>query len=146
MSDTKKPYCFAMGMVQAFVKNGVKQPAVRTADTNGGQVHNIVIKTNSQAYLDVAIWENSFPGLGAGIQEGTVIFVDGPYEESQGNNGQTFRKITASRIAGVPGKAAVRNDVVNPVQQPAAMQAQTAPVAQPAAPAAAPQTTTPFTF
>ncbi len=107
----KKPYVYATGMVQAFTKEGVKQPAVRSSDVNGQIVHNVKIKTSNQGYVDVALW-SEFAAVAPKIGEGYIVFVDGPYELRE-VNGVKYHKINATRLAVLPCCTRVERPVEN---------------------------------
>lgn len=158
MSDgTQKPYRTEMGMVQAFTRNGVKQPAVKINQYNGQNVYEFTIKSlltkkadGGDVYFDVTMWSGDFGDVAAGVGEGFFVVVDGPFEQKAGQNpGQFFNKITASRISITPSVTKLPRQNVQQaapaqvVQQPAAvvdaqMQAQTVQAEQPAAVATAP--------
>lgn len=136
---TKKPYVTAVGIVQAFTKEGVKQPAVRTGEANGQPVWNFTIKTATQSYVDVALW-SEYAASAPHILEGMGVMVDGPYEQRV-HNGNTYHKISAARLVVIPGVVRAEREVVNAPAVAAPVAAElngTAPVAAPAAEVANP--------
>lgn len=149
MSDQSAPkqYAYAHGIVQAFMKEGVKQPAVRRADLASGTVFNFTIKTPNGNYVDVALWAE-YHHVAEQIQEGYVVDADGTLIQKPKQNGQGFYStITPYRLAVVPCVTRKERPVVNqqnqqqpiqqapidPVQQPVPQQAPPPqePVAQP---------------
>jgi hypothetical protein len=134
MSEESKQWATAVGIVQSFVKDGVRQPAVKAGQTQNGQVvHNFTIQGASQTYVDVALWQE-YAHVAPSIQAGFGIMVRGPLTITQGQTGKQFYKINAAELIVVPCVARQEREVVNvaPVQQVAA-----APVVQ--QPAVAPQ-------
>jgi hypothetical protein len=125
VSDAPKQYANAFGMVQAFVKEGVRQPATRTATVNGGTVTNFTIKTLAGNYVDIALWQEYAHVAGA-IQEGFAVYADGVLN-SRESNGKTFHQITPYRLVVMPTVARQEREVVN--QAPAAAPVAAAPVA-----------------
>ncbi len=139
MSDAKKQYVTATGIVQAFVKDGVKQPAVRVGNANGQTVHNITIQTSTQSYVDIALW-GEYEHMAAKIGEGFFVAVRGAYTQNE-SNGKVYHKISAYQLTVVPCVQRVEREVVNQVAQaPAPAEA----VAAAPAPAAAPASANPF--
>lgn len=125
MSDQSAPkqYAYAHGIVQAFMKEGVKQPAVRRADLASGTVFNFTIKTPNGNYVDVALWAE-YHHVAEQIQEGYVVDADGTLIQKPKQNGQGFYStITPYRLAVVPCVTRKERPVVNqqnqqqPVQQ-----------------------------
>ncbi len=136
MSDDTKVYLTAHGMVQAFVKNGVKQPAVRVGESNGQQVYNVTIKLDDQKdasgkpiYVELAFWSGDWGNAPAGIEEGFWCNVDGQYR-AEGEQGQ-FHKITPMRAVVVPCmKRLPRENVNQAPAQTGGFPGAPAPVAQ----------------
>ncbi len=132
MSDTvKKPYAFVIGQVQAFTKDGVKQPACKVGDANGQAVYNFTIKTALGNLVDIALW-SEYAHVAPSIQESYIMFVDGPVSQRE-YQGKVYTKIDAKRLSVIPAVVAQEREVVNQVAAPVV-----APVAVPVAAAVDP--------
>lgn len=140
VSDAKV-YRYETGIVQAFTKDGVKQPAVKVGNHNGQNVYSFTIKSatvdsrGQQAYFDVSMWSGDFGDVGAKVTEGCFVAVDGQLKQKPKEGGGFWNTITASRIAIVPGVVKLERTVENAVAPVAAVPVAAAPVAE-AAPAA----------
>lgn len=137
MSDVKKPYAFVIGQVQAFTKDGVKQPACKVGDANGQAVYNFTIKTANGNLVDIALW-SEYAHVAPSIGESFVMFVDGPVSQRE-YNGKTYTKIDAKRLSVIPAVVPQEREIVNAAAPVAAAPAEAAVAAAPAAAA-------PFTF
>lgn len=154
MSDDKV-YVVFTGVVQAFVKDGVKSPAVKANKLdNGSVVYNLTIQTPKQSYLDLSFWQSDFGDAPAAIQEGTFLAGKGSYTERTTDQGKVFKKVSVFMCSGIKPMAKLERENVNVQPAPAvapvaaaqptaeqiaafmAAQAAGAPVAQ--APAAVP--------
>lgn len=140
MSTPDKVYLFKTGQVQAFVKDGVKQPAVKVGTHNGDTVYNITIQTEKQNYIDVAFWGADFGDAPSRIVEGCFVAVKGSYVANQPTpGGKVFHKINAFQATVQMPLAKLDRQPVNqqaPVAAPAAAAEVTAPAdATAAAPA-----------
>lgn len=114
-----KQYAYAHGIVQTFVKDGVRQPAVRRADLTAGTVYNFTIKTPNGNYVDIALWAE-YHHIAEHIREGYVVDADGTLVQTPKQNGQGYwSKITPYRLAVVPCVERKERPIVNqqPVQQ-----------------------------
>ncbi len=124
-----KTYVVATGMVQAFTKDGVKQAAVEARTTKSGQVvHGFTIKTPTQKYISVSLFEE-YAAVADQIKEGYGVMVEGSYTSNM-SNGKEYHNVSALRLVVIPCVARAERDVVNPVAPTAA-----APVASSDAPA-----------
>lgn len=113
MADDKT-YVVAAGMVQAFGKDAAP---VEIKDTNGGKIARFTIKTTTQQYIGITLFEELIHAA-AGIKKGMWVAVDGEYTVSEGNNGRKFHNIKAYSLAGLPPVERKEREVVN--AQPAA--------------------------
>lgn len=143
MSTTDKVYLFKTGQVQAFVKDGVKQPAVKVGSHNGDTVYNITIQTDKQNYIDVAFWGADFGDAPSRIVEGCFVAVKGSYVANQPTpGGKVFHKINAFQATVQMPLAKLERQPVNqqaatvtpavPAEQNVAAPAAAAPAAAPA--------------
>jgi hypothetical protein len=119
-SETKTQYAYVSGIVQAFTKNGVKQPAVRVGDANGQTVYNVKIKTANQNIVDIAMWSGDWGDTPAAIEEGFIIHADGAVKQDPNPNDPTkpYTSVTMYRGAILKGLTKLPREVVN--AQPAA--------------------------
>ena len=140
MSETvKKPWTTVIGTVEAFTKNGVKEPAVKQGDANGQPVYNLTIKTLTQGkFIDIALW-SEYAHVAGQIQDGYLLVVGGPVTVREHNGNQYF-KIDAKKLTIVPTVVPQEREVVNQVGQ------NSTPAAVAAAPAAAPVADQTFSF
>lgn len=129
MSSEDKVYVVVAGIVQAFMKEGVKQPAVKQGNANGNVVYNVTIQTQKGGYVDIALWAADFGDAPAKITEGTVLWVKGALTRTPKNNGGFWNKVNAFTCTASLPMTKLPREIVN--QQPAA------PVAAEAAPAEA---------
>jgi hypothetical protein len=134
MSDDQKVYVVFTGIVQAFVKDGVKQPAVTMNTTQNNQVvYNMTIQTPKQSYLDLSFWGADFGDAPAGITEGTFLAGKGSYSERTTDQGKVFKKVSVFMCHGGKPMVKLAREGVNE-QAPASAPAATAgTVAQPTA-------------
>ncbi len=128
MSDSvKKPYAFVIGQVQAFTKDGVKQPACKVGDANGQAVYNFTIKTALGNLVDIALW-SEYAHVAPSIQESYIMFVDGPVSQRE-YQGKVYTKIDAKRLSVIPAVVAQEREIVNQVAAAPVVAPVAAPVA-----------------
>lgn len=114
MSETV--YLTAVGFVQKF---GDK-PAVATREVSGQTVRDVTIKAaGSQKLVKVTLWPEH---AGVSVDENTVLFVDGKYTRSQGQDGREYHNLSASKVAVLAVAQKAEREVVN--QTPAANQSE----------------------
>lgn len=143
MSETeKKPWAYVSGMVQAFPnKETGERVAVKVGDANGQIVHNFTVKTLNQNLVDIALW-SEFAHVGPSIQEGQIVFVEGPVSQRE-YNGKVYNKVDAQRLSVLQcvtkqERAVVNQVAATPVAQVPVEQVAAAPVAAAPAEAASP--------
>lgn len=97
----------AGGFIQKF---GDKE-AVNTRDVNGQTVRDFTIKVfGSQKLVRITVWPE-FKNVE--INEGSVVFVDGKFRQSEGQNGRVFYSIDAKDLVVIPGSPREDREVVN---------------------------------
>ena len=129
-----KTYVTAIGTIQQF---GADKPVCVAQDVNGQTVQKFTIRTGSQVLLSITLWEE-LAHIASALRKGQGVMVEGSYTESQGQNGQVFRNISASTLVVIPTVQRVERAVENAVQA--------APVADVAPAAAAAPTASPYSF
>lgn len=94
-----------------FIQKFGDKDAITTRDVNGQTVRDFTIKVfGSQKLVRITVWPE-FKDVE--ITPGSVVFVDGKFRQSEGQNGRVFYSIDAKDLVVIPGSPRADREVVN---------------------------------